>query len=404
MLNNPYFETAQKLLTDIVRPVGTETAALEFCSGRILAHTLTAEDNIPPFDRSPYDGFAFRSRDTLSACPEHPVSLQILEEVPAGFVPSRPVTADTAVKVMTGAPIPDGADAVCRYEETRFTRETVALLHPYPVGINIVRSGEDVKRGQVLAPAGTRIDAGLSGIMAAQGIVQPEVFRIPKIGLISTGSEIVPAAETPLKGQIRDSNCYALAAALVKDGFQPVFLGLAGDLISDISRLLLKGVDTCDAVILTGGVSAGDYDLTPSSMEQIGASMLIRGVAMKPGMACAYAMKDGRLIAGLSGNPASALTNYYAVLLPALRRLAGRAHPGHEKLTLTLSSRFEKKSRQTRLLRGRLHLSDGTVQFILPPSQGNAVLSSAVGCNAMAVIPAGSGPQEAGTRLEGFLL
>ena len=148
----------------------------------------------------------------------------------------------------------------------------------------------------------------------------------------------------------------------------------------------------------------GDYDLTPAAMEAIGAEILFRGVDMKPGMACAYGMKNGKLICGLSGNPASALTNFYAVALPALRKLTGQNTYLPQEIQVTLSNGFGKKSPKTRFLRGRLNFENGVVCMTLPEDQGNIVLSSTIGCNVMAVVPAGSGPIEAGTVLKGFLI
>ena len=160
------FTSAQALLLSRVAPVETETVSLSDCGGRILAADLQAQENIPPFDRSPYDGYAFRAADSTAASEENPVILTILEEVPAGAVPTKTVTAGTAVKILTGAPIPQGADAVCKFEDTRFTAETVTLLQPYQTGANSVRTGEDVQAGQVLAHKGDVIDGGTAGTLA----------------------------------------------------------------------------------------------------------------------------------------------------------------------------------------------------------------------------------------------
>ena len=160
----------------------------------------------------------------------------------------------------------------------------------------------------------------------------------------------------------------------------------------------------CDAVIVTGGVSVGDYDLTPDAMEAVGARILFRGVEMKPGMACAYGIRNRKLICGLSGNPASALTNFYAVARPAFRKLAGYGECLPRQISLTLLQGFRKKSPVTRLLRGKLALEDGKVCMALPANQGNVVLSSTIGCDVMAEVPAGSGAIEPGTVLKGFLL
>lgn len=398
------YRQARDLLAELARPVGTEQAPLEECAGRILGQDLYASEDVPAFDRSPYDGYAFCVADTQEASSERPAVLEIIEEIPAGAVPAKKVVPGTAAKILTGAPIPEGADAVIKYENTEFTEQQVKIFSPMNSGTNIVRTGEDVKQGQLLAAKGAVIDEGLAGTLAAQGIARPQVFRRPRIGLISTGNEVVDLGETPGNGKIYNSNRYTLTAALTKIGCNAVYLGIAGDEISSLSARILAGLADCDAVILTGGVSAGDYDLTPAAMEKAGAELLVHGVNMKPGMACAYGVKDEKLILGLSGNPAAALTNFYAVVLPALNVLCGKSCAFAPEITVTLADDFRKKSRNTRLLRGILDLSDGRARMRLPKNQGNVVISSAVGCNVIAEVPAGSGALPAGTKLQGILV
>lgn len=398
------FPDARDRLLQLAAPVETETVPLEAISGRILAQDVIAAENIPPFDRSPYDGYALRAADTISASRTCPVTLRILEEIPAGSVSHFPVSAGCAVKVLTGAPIPEGADAIVKYELTDFTSETVTLFSPVESGSNIVRAGEDVQAGACLAKAGSAVDAGLAGTLASQNIPTPLVYRIPKVGVISTGSELLEVGDAILPGKIYDSNRYMLCTALRKLGCEPVILGQAADRTEDICALIQRGLRECDALVLTGGVSVGDYDLTPAAMEMAGVEILFRGVDIKPGMACAYGSRDGKLVCGLSGNPASSITNFYAVAAPALKKLSGQTDCLLPEITVRLVDGFRKKSPGTRVLRGALDLSDGTVRMSVPQGQGNVVLSSTIGCNVMAVIPAGSGAIAANTQLKGFLI
>ena len=248
------------------------------------------------------------------------------------------------------------------------------------------------------------IDAGLAGSLAAQGIFKPAVYKRPLVGLISTGSELADGDAPLAQGQIRNSNRYAFSAALGKAGCNTLFLGVAQDDAAEICRLLESAFPACDALLITGGVSVGDYDLTPAAMEMAGVDILVREVGLKPGMACCHGIKHGKLVCGLSGNPASALTNYYAVVQPAIKKLAGRRDAMPTNILVELATAFPKKSRCDRLLRGKLTFSGGKVQIQTQEMQGNVVLSSAIGCDAMACIPAGSGPLEAGTELAAFLL
>lgn len=398
------YSDARDLLLRLTAPVDTEQVPLEDAAGRILAQEVSARENVPPFDRSPYDGYAFRAADTASASPDSPVTLKILEEIPAGGVSHCPVTEGCAVKILTGAPIPAGADAVTKFEATVFTRDTVTISAPFQSGDNIVRTGEDVRVGTVLAQRGTCIDPGLAGTLASQNIPLPAVYRVPRIGILSTGSELLEVGSEAQPGKIYDSNRYTLAAAVRRLGCTPVLLGHASDVVEDIRRQIEAGLAACDALLLTGGVSVGDYDLTPAAMELAGVELLFRGVALKPGMACAYGIRGGKLVCGLSGNPASSITNFYTVAAPALRKLCGLREYMPRQFPVTLAEGFRKKSPGTRVLRGRLDLSSGSAQMHLSGSQGNVVLSSTIGCDVMAIVPAGSGPLSPGTSLTAFFL
>lgn len=398
------FEEARALLLRAVTPVGAEEAALERCPGRVLAEDVSANRSVPPFDSSPYDGYAFRAADVAGACADRPVTLRVLEELPAGSTAEHTVTAGTAMRLMTGAPIPPGADTVIMYEKTVFTDSTVTLSAPARAGDNIIRRGEDVSAGALLASAGTRIDPGTLGTLASQGYARLPVCRVPRVGIISTGSELTEPGEEAGPGKIYNSNRYTFTALLAGMGLEPVYLGWARDETAAIAALIRKGADTCDAVILTGGVSVGDYDLTPAAMEACGADFLFRHVKLKPGMACAYALLEGKLLCGLSGNPASSVTNFHAVAAPALRKLAGLGDCLPKEISATLTEGFRKPSPTTRLLRGTLDLREGETLMRPASRQGNVVLSSTIGCDAMAIIPGGSGPLAPGTKLKGFLL
>lgn len=404
MLKNPDYTTARDLLLNAMIPVRTERIALTESGGRILARNLTAAENNPRFDQSPYDGYAFRAADTRRASREHPVTLRILEEIPAGAVPTFDVTEGTAVKILTGAPIPNGADAVIKYEFTEFTKETVTVFSPSSNGENIIYAGEDVRAGDILAHCGDVIDPGIAGALASQGIETPEVYCAPRIGILSTGSELSEASGTLKPGKRYDSNRYMLETALKGLGYKTTHLGIAEDSTEEICARIKNGLAECDAIVSTGGVSAGDYDMTPDAMEMAGVELLFRGVDIKPGMACAYGIYRGKPVCGLSGNPASALTNFYAVALPALKKLMGHRDPLPQEIRVRLADGFGKKSPKTRFLRGKLALDGGMVRMLLPKNQGNVVLSSAIGCNVMAIVPAGSGPIEADTVLGGFLI
>ncbi len=421
--------SAEALLLEKVKALGPERVPLEECCGRVLAEEIRAAAHVPAFDRSPYDGYALRAADVKDAAADAPVTLRIIEEIPAGKVPVLELTPGTAAKILTGAMLPAGADAVEMFERTAFTAETVTFTRPVQPGSNLICRGEDLRQGQLLAARGVTADPGLLGVLASQGITEISVYRKPVVGIISTGTEVVepeaageaggtgaeqeprdPSAPTvcicPPMGKIFNSNRYLFEGELRRSGCIPRWFGIARDRREEIRALLKEALAVCDAVILTGGVSVGDYDLTGLAIADAGAEILFNGVAMKPGKACTYGMLDGKLIAALSGNPASALTNYYAVARAGLNRLMGKRAEdcGRKEIRLILKEAFPKASKTERYLRGILDLSDGTVRIRFDQGQKNSVLRSTVGCDVMAVIPAGSGPLPAGAEVRGILI
>ena len=398
------FREARDLLLRSVSPAGLERLPLEACAFRVLARDVTAPRDLPAFGRSAMDGYAVRSGDLTGMSGE--VSLRIIGQLRAGDDPGLlTLVSGTAVGITTGAPLPAGADAVVMAEHTAAADSWVRLNSSVRPGENVIPAGEDLRRGSTAVRSGTEIDPGLLGLLAALGMAEAEVYRLPRVGILSTGTELAQIGRELRPGTVYDANRYLLAASLRRLGCESRFLGCVGDDEEEIARIIgAASAEAMDALIITGGVSAGRWDLTPAAMELAGAKILFRGVDMKPGKSCAYGLLDGMLICALSGNPAAALTNLHAVAAPALRRLRGLRECLPREIRLTLAAPFPKESRRTRLLRGRLDLSDGTALFRFSVSQGNAVLSSTVGCDAVAVIPAGSGALPAGTVLEGFLL
>ena len=410
MLERPDFITARELLLERTGVTGTEAAMLSGSAGRVLAQEIRAAEDVPGFDRSPYDGYAFRSQDTRGADAFHPVTLSVVDMIAAGDVPHVEITIGTAARIMTGAPVPAGADAIVPYEVTKFSDTEVQIFHEAAEGQNIVRRGEDVRKGELLAAPGIRIDAGLSGVMAAQGVFRPQVYKRPVVGIISTGSELIDEGQSLMNGKIFNSNRYTLEAACASLGCDPVYLGTGRDSAEEIAQLISEGIygpSSCDAVLLSGGVSAGDFDLTPDAMKMAGAEILIKGLDCKPGMAGAYGVIENGApipVLAFSGNPAACMTAFWLVGAPVLRKLSGLCEPRLKEVDCTLLTGFPKSSKGTRVLRGRLVFKEGKACLSSSERQGNSVLSTAIGTDLFAVIPAGSGPLEAGSVLRGYLI
>ena len=402
MLKNPSFEEAAALMLARSPAPGREAVPLAKAAGRILAEDVRADLDIPPFDRSPFDGYAFRAADSAGASNHNPLTLRVAAEITAGASPLRALGPGEAAKIFTGAPIPPGADAVVMFEATEFTASTVTLFEPARTGQNIVPLGEDVRAGALIAPLGARLDPGLAGALAAQGRTEVLVFRRPKVGLISTGSELAVPGAPLAPGLIYDSNRFALAAACEALGAETIHLGLAGDGIKEIAVLAARGFSECDLVISTGGVSVGDHDFTPAALAAAGAEIAVSNLNLRPGGACAYGFKGDRPVFALSGNPAAALINFYAAVQPVLRKICGHPSPRPPGFTARLRESFGQPSPVPRLLAGRLHFIDGEIWLSPNQHRGKGSLSGFIGRGAVAEIPAGSPALAAGTAVKAW--
>ena len=397
-------EEGRQRILDAVTIVPTELVPLGDAYGRVLAMDVIAMDDVPSFDRSPLDGYAFRAEDTASASEENPVTLKVIDYIPAGDISHAPVTEGTAVRLMTGAPVPEGADCVCKYEETEFTETEVKIFHPGKPNDNIIRKGEDVVKGTVLAEKGTVIDSGLMGTLAGQNIPEPMVYKQITAGIIATGSELVPVGQEPGPGMIIDTNEYTLTGAMERMGFAVKRYGITDDTEDAIADILVKAMAECDVILITGGASVGDFDVTPKAMEKAGITLLFQGVDMKPGKACEYGVCGEKLICGLSGHPSSSLTNLLMVGWAALRKMSGIKDYLPKSIDLVLANDFGKTSKNDRVIRGTLMIEDGIAKIRVPKGQGNVMISSTIGSDCVALVPGGSGPLKAGDKIKGYLI
>ncbi len=397
-----YKEAIRKLI-DKITVTDTCRVSIDDSFGRILAEDLTADEDVPYFARSPYDGYAFKSEDSMTASEENPVTLRVIDDIKAGQSSLKTVTEGTAVRLMTGAPVPEGADAVCMYEETDNKRDFVRLYKLYGHLKNVILPGEDIRKGTLIAKHGDVIDASLEGAFACLGIGEVSVYKKPKAGLISTGDEVVDGFSDIPFGKIRNSNRYSIAAALDVLGFETVYIGHAGDEITELVNMIDTARRECDIIVSTGGVSAGDYDLVPDAMCKAGYEIFVKGVNMKPGMACAYGIRGDSLMLALSGNPASSLTNLQCICYPALRKMCGLREYEHGIVKMKLGNDIKKGGKGVRFIRGRLCIEAGSAVFYSPAEQGNIVLSSAIGCNAYGLIEASVNPLKKGDIINGFM-
>lgn len=404
MKTNISLEEAQGLLLSKVAPAGETVVPLSEALGRVLSQQVKAPFDVPPFDKSPLDGYALRSEDTAMASPDNPVFLKVIEEVPAGFVPTRSVEHGCAIRLMTGSPIPEGADVVVRFEEVEELPEGIRIKKPLAAGSNIIPAGNDVVEGETIVQEGTRVNAFLIGMLASLGIASLHVYEKPRVAILTTGSELLDPAEELRPGKIYNSNRYLLEARCREVGAEPVYLETVPDEESSVAGSLEKALVMADLVITTGGASVGQYDLVKAALKAIGAEILFWKIALKPGMPTAAAVKDGKIILSLSGNPAAATVTFDLIAVPVLKKMAGEKEPLPPKISGVLANAFPKKSPQRRILRAKWKRQDGVDLIELTGKQSNDVLKSLIECNLLVDVPAGSPPLAAGQQVSAFVI
>ncbi len=315
-------EEARAILLGAAHPImRVETVGLEQAGGRVLAREVVAGQDVPPFSRAAMDGFAVVAADTFGAGQYSPKTLRLLETVYTGQVPTRPVTAGGCTEIATGAPMPEGADAIVMVEDTEKSEDgQVRVFSPVYPGRHVGRQGADIRAGQALLAAGDLLTPSRVGAVAALGLDTVDVFARPRVAILSTGNEIVPPGRPLSPGHIYDINRFTLGAIVAEHGGVPVPQPTPADTIDDLNRAL-DGVRGADLVIFSGGSSVGERDLMLDAVAARG-EILFHGVAVKPGKPTLFGVIDGTPVLGMPGYPTSCLSNSYMLVVPLLRRIA----------------------------------------------------------------------------------
>ncbi|NNC92738.1 MAG: molybdopterin molybdotransferase MoeA [Acidimicrobiia bacterium] len=386
---------AQQQVLDTVPALPAMPTPLADCLGLVLAEDVVAPHNIPPFDNSAMDGYAVRAADVEAT----PVTLNVLEDVPAGSVPTRAVDAGEATKIMTGAPLPAGADAVVRVEDTESGTETVTILTGAPVGTAVRRAGGDIAGGSTVAWAGTRLGANHLGVLASVGAADPLVFRRPMVAVLSTGDELVPYETAELQpGQIRGTNGLVLVNVLHQLGVEVLDLGTVGDNAQDLRDALARGAAEADAIVTSGGVSMGEYDLVKAVLTELGGVEFWQ-VAMQPGKPFAFGMIEGTPLFGLPGNPVSVFVAFEQFVRPALLHMMGVERPFRPRIAGIIDEDVHTSPEKTVFVRVAVSWSGARPHARLSGGQDSNVLSALASADALAVIPVGTGDVTAGSEI-----
>ena len=361
--------------------------------GACLAEPVASDLDLPPFDKSAMDGYAVRAGDVA----ETPAELAVIEELPAGVAPTKAVGPGQCAKIMTGAPVPAGADRVVMVEDTEPAgQRRVRILAADPGKRNICRRGEDVRQGQTVLDAGCVVRAAEVGLLASVGRDRVRIHRRPHVAVLGTGDELVPIAETPGPGRIRDSNSWSLTACCRLAGAQVERLGVAKDTEDDLRERIGAGLAR-DVLLVSGGVSMGEWDLVPKVFDEFGVTVHFAAVRMKPGKPTVFATRAGRLVFGLPGNPVSTLVAFRLFVWPALRKMMGHADPAPPPVQGTLTAALKARGSRTTFLPVRLSRKDRAWTIEPVTTHGSADLVSFTRADALAILE--PGPYEAGATV-----
>ena len=396
-------ESALHTILAAIHPLDVERVPLTDALGRVLRENVIASRDLPPWDNSAMDGYAVVAADLHAASPSDPVALRVVEEIPAGRMPVEKVVPGTAARIMTGAPMPAGADAVVMVEDTTTEGERVVVRTSVDRGESVRPRGQDMRAGTVVAPSGHRARAAEIGMLASLGMGMVTVGRRPRVGILATGDELADLGEPERPDRIFNTNSYAVAAQVGEAGGAPVLLGIAHDTPDDLRRAL-RALDGLDALVVCGGVSVGKYDFVKDVLAELGMILDFWRVAMKPGSPMAFGRVGDRPAFGLPGNPVSAMVTFEVFVRPALLSLAGAAELDRPVVAAELTEPISKPRGKTHFVRGRL-VREGDRVLVAPTgSQDSGVLTSMVKASGLIVLAQDAERFERGQRVDVRLL
>lgn len=369
-----------------IKPLGTERVVISDSLDRVLAEDIIAPCNVPPFDNSAMDGYAVRHADIGGACPERPVKLKIASDLPAGYIAAAPLKPGEAIRIMTGAPVPEGTDTVIMQEDTTAEGSVVTILQESKKGTNIRHAGEDIKNGALLFHSGTLLRPGHIGTLASIRRAVVSVYQRPRIAIVSTGDELVDIDQEITPGKIVTSNSYSLAALVRDCGALPMMLGIARDTKQALKERLSEGLHA-DIILSSGGVSVGDYDFVKEVLQELGLDMKFWKVAMRPGQPLAFGTIGGKPAFGLPGNPVSAMVSFEQFVRPAIRKMGG--HVKIYRATIEAVAREKVAPRPGRLFFARCLVTrqDGVCFATTTGEQGSGILMSMARANGLMIVP-----------------
>lgn len=396
---------AQETILNAVRPVGVETVGLVEALGRVLAEDVRSPRAIPPADNSAMDGYAVRFADVAAATPDHPVTLPVAELVPAGRRARAPLTPGQAIKIMTGAPMPDGADTVVRVEHTDGGDRTVRVMRAPAPGENVRRAGEDIQEGEPVLARGSLLRPAELGLLASVNRSRVLVTTRPRVAILATGDEIAdvgdPEAAEP--GKIVNANSYSLAGQVLEAGGVPQLLGVAPDTREAIRERIEAGL-RADVLVTSGGVSVGEFDYVKEVLDGLGFERLFWKVMLRPGDPIAFGLLGGRPVFCLPGNPVASMVTAELFVRPAIRKMLDHPQVARDTTVATLEEPIRSRKGYRTYVRGVLRRERGERVVSTTGPQGSGILRSMSRANALIVVPEDVEALEKGDRVEVMLI
>jgi molybdopterin molybdotransferase len=378
-------EEALEAILANFRPLGLEKINILKAGGRVIGEDIYAPRNIPSANNSAMDGYAARHMDTKGATKNKPISLKIIEDIPAGKVAQKKIKKGEAARIMTGAVIPEGADAVIRQEDTQKDGKTVIIYTAAKKAENIRFAGEDVHKGELVVKKGSSLRPADIGMLAALGKAFVSVYQQPRVAIMSTGDELVDIETDPPPGKIVNSNSYSLAAQVLACGAIPVMLGISRDKKSDLEETFKTALHA-DLIISSGGVSVGDFDFVKNVMREIGNAMHFWQVAMRPGKPLAFGAIENVPLFGLPGNPVSAMVSFEQFVRPSLLKMMGHKKIFRQTIKAVCADEFQKQAGFRHFIRAIVKKEKNKYMVTTTGNQGSGILKSMVTANALIVM------------------
>lgn len=379
-------EEARRVILENTSMLESETVDISLCLNRVLTEDVYACENIPPFNNSAMDGYAVISSAISSASREKPAVLRVSGKLQAGYAAGEAVGEGTALKIMTGAPIPEGADTVIPLELTEEVGSAVRIFNKATKWENIRFAGEDVKKGQLAIPRGRKLRPAEVGMLAALNKSCVRVSMIPRLAILVTGDEIANPGEELLPGKVRNINSYSLYAQALRHGCRPVNLGVARDTETEIREGIERGLNS-DILIISGGVSVGDYDFVKNVLRDMGMEEKFWRVRIKPGKPVLFGVLGKTLVFGLPGNPAASMTAFEQFVLPAVYKLQGIGKKPWREICAILEGSINKKPGMMHFVRGCTHFTKSRLYVRPTDSQSSGAFSSMVIADCFIIVP-----------------